>query len=169
MTEEFLPVGKISGAFGIKGWVKVFSFTEPRSNILEYTPLFIKIQGEWKEIEVTGGKAQGKGVVMGFKNVTDRNQTLSLIGAELAIRKSQLAPAEDNEYYWTDLIGLEVINEQQQTLGLVDSLLETGANDVLVVKTVQGVEILVPFVLDVIVKSVDIDKQRILVDWQIDY
>ncbi len=169
MTEEFLPVGKISGAFGIKGWVKVFSFTEPRSNILEYTPLFIKIQGEWKEIEVTGGKAQGKGVVMGFKNVTDRNQTLSLIGAELAIRKSQLAPAEDNEYYWTDLIGLEVINEQEQTLGLVDSLLETGANDVLVVKTVQGVEILVPFVLDVIVKSVDIDKQRILVDWQIDY
>lgn len=169
MTEEFLPVGKISGAFGIKGWVKVFSFTEPRSNILEYTPLFIKTLGEWKEVEVTGGKAQGKGVIMGFKNITDRNQTLPLVGAELAIRKTQLAPVDDDEYYWTDLIGLDVINEQQQTLGQVDSLLETGANDVLVVKTVDGEELLIPFVLDVIVKSVDIDKHHILVDWQLDY
>ena len=169
MTEEFLPVGKISGSFGVKGWVKIFSFTEPRTNILEYTPLFINTQGEWKEVEVSGGKAQGKGVIMGFKNVTDRNQTLPLIGAELAIKKSQLAPAEDDEYYWTDLIGLEVVDEQQQMLGLVDSLLETGANDVLVVKTVHGEEILIPFVLDVIVKSVDIDNKRILVDWQTDY
>lgn len=169
-SEEFIPVGKISGAFGVKGWVKVFSFTDPRTNILDYSPLFLSRQGEWLEIKVSGGHAQGKGVVMGIANVTDRDQVQPLIGSELAIKKEQLEPAAEDEFYWTDLQGLTVVNLDDETLGLVDHLLETGANDVLVVKAKgDNTERLIPFVMDDIVKLVDLDKQIIQVDWGKDY
>lgn len=169
-SEEFIPVGKISGAFGIKGWVKVFSFTDPRTNILEYSPLFLSRQGEWIEIKVSGGHLQGKGVVMGIANVTDRDQVQPLIGSELAIKKEQLEPAEEDEFYWSDLQGLTVMNLDDETLGQVDHLLETGANDVLVVKAKgENTERLIPFVMEDIVKAVDLDKQLIQVDWSKDY
>ncbi|WP_289284270.1 MULTISPECIES: ribosome maturation factor RimM [unclassified Methylophaga] len=169
-SEEFIPVGKISGAFGVKGWVKVYSFTEPRANILQYSPLFLSRRGEWLEIKVSGGRLQGKGVVMGIENVTDRDQVQPLLGAELAIKKSQLEPADEDEFYWNDLEGLTVINLQQEILGKVDHLLETGANDVLVVKAEGNkTEILIPFVVDEIVKLVDLDEELIQVDWSKDY
>jgi 16S rRNA processing protein RimM len=169
-SEEFIPVGKISGAFGVKGWVKVYSFTEPRANILEYSPLFMSRQGEWIEIELSGGHLQGKGVVMGISNVTDRDQVQPLIGAELAIRKSQLEPADEDEFYWADLIGMKVTNLNDDQLGEVDHLLETGANDVLVVKQAeQEAERLIPFVMDEIVKLVDLDNKLIRVDWDKDF
>lgn len=169
-SEEFIPVGKISGAFGVKGWVKVYSFTEPRANILQYSPLFLSRQGEWVEIKLSGGHVQGKGVVMGISNVTDRDQVQPLIGAELAIRKDQLEPAADDEFYWADLIGLRVENLEGDALGQVDHLLETGANDVLVVKADdQDKDRLIPFVLDEVVKQVDLEQQLIQVDWGKDY
>lgn len=169
-SEEFIPVGKISGAFGVKGWVKVYSFTDPRTNILQYSPLFLSRQGEWIEIKVSGGHLQGKGVVMGIANVTDRDQVQPLIGAELAIRKDQLEPIEEDEFYWADLVGLKVENLDGEQLGEVDHLLETGANDVLVVKAAGlDKDRLIPFVLDEVVKQVDLDKQLIQVDWGTDY
>lgn len=169
-SEEFIPVGKISGAFGVKGWVKVYSFTEPRANILEYSPLFLSRQGEWIEIKVSGGHLQGKGVVMGIANVTDRDQVQPLIGSELAIKKTQLEPVDEDEFYWTDLMGLSVENLQGENLGVVDHLLETGANDVLVVKEPgQKQERLIPFVMDEIVTLVDLDNKLIRVDWEKDY
>ncbi|MCX4193400.1 ribosome maturation factor RimM [Methylophaga sp. OBS1] len=167
-SEEFIPVGKISGAFGVKGWVKVYSFTEPRANILEYSPLFLSRQGEWIEIKVSGGHLQGKGLVMGIANVTDRDQVQPLIGAELAIKKDQLEPTEEDEFYWADLMGLSVENLDGDLLGQVDHLLETGANDVLVVKA-KGTERLIPFVMDEIVKLVDLDNKLIRVDWDKDF
>ncbi len=167
-SEEFIPVGKISGAFGVKGWVKVYSFTEPRANILEYSPLFMSRQGEWIEIKVSGGHLQGKGLVMGIANVTDRDQVQPLIGAELAIKKDQLEPTEEDEFYWADLIGLNVENLEGELLGQVDHLLETGANDVLVVKA-KGKERLIPFVMDEVVKLVDLDNRLIRVDWDKDF
>jgi 16S rRNA processing protein RimM len=169
-SEEFVPVGKISGAFGVKGWVKVFSFTEPRKNILSYSPLYISRKGEWIEVKKSGGRTQGKGVVMGLENVTDRDQVLPLIGAELAIKNTQLKPTAKDEFYWSELVGLTVINLQDQPLGQVDHLLETGANDVLVLK-VDGEDEkrLIPFVMDEIVKLVDVDKNLIQVDWGVDY
>ncbi|HAO25099.1 MAG TPA: ribosome maturation factor RimM, partial [Methylophaga sp.] len=84
-ASEFIPVGKISGVFGVKGWVKVFSFTDPRDNILEYKPLYVHRHGDWVPIEVNGGQLQGKAVVMSLEKVTDRNQAMTLIGSELAI------------------------------------------------------------------------------------
>lgn len=168
-TEEYLPVGKISGAFGVKGWVKVYSFTEPRENILSYSPLYISRRGEWLKVNLTGGQRQGRTIVMGLENVTDRDQAAALTGTEIAIRRDQLEPADENEFYWADLIGLQVINTENESLGEVDHLLETGANDVLVVVSDNEPGCLVPFVMEEVVHSVDLDNQVIRVDWQKDY
>ncbi|OUR72783.1 ribosome maturation factor RimM [Methylophaga sp. 41_12_T18] len=169
-SEEFIPVGKISGAFGVKGWVKVFSFTDPRSNVLSYSPLFISRRGEWVEVKVTDGRTQGKGVVMALENITDRDQVLPLVGVELAIKHSQLKPTGKDEYYWSDLVGLTVINLQDEVLGQVDHLLETGAHDVLVVKEDgNNEERLIPFVLGEFVELVDLNAKLIRVDWGVDY
>jgi len=168
-SEEFILVGKISGVFGVKGWMKIFSFTSPRQNILSYSPLYISHKGEWIEAKVVGGRAQGKGVVMGLADVTDPDQVLPLIGSELAIKAAQLNATDDNEFYWSQLIGLTVVNLNNDVLGQVDSLLETGAHDVLLVKDKEKTERLVPFVMGEIVKSVDLDNAIIQVDWQLDY
>lgn len=169
-SEEFVPVGKISGAFGVKGWVKVFSFTDPRKNILSYSPLYISRKGEWIEVKVSGGRTQGKGVVMGLENVTDRDQVLPLIGAELAIKNTQLKPTGKDEFYWSDLVGLTVINLQDEVFGQVDHILETGAHDVLVVKEDgKNDERLIPFVMEEIVELVDLDNKIIRVNWGVDY
>jgi 16S rRNA processing protein RimM len=114
---------------------------------------------------------QGKGVVMGLENVTDRDQVQPLIGSELAIKKAQFKPAQDDEFYWADLVGLNVVNLKGEHLGQVDHLLETGANDVLVLKqtNAEAEERLIPFVMEEVVKSVDLDNQIIQVDWELDY
>ncbi|MDT8370417.1 MAG: ribosome maturation factor RimM [Gammaproteobacteria bacterium] len=169
-SEEFVPVGKISGAFGVKGWVKVFSFTDPKQNILSYSPLYILRKGEWLELKVSGGRIQGKGIVMGIDGVTDPDQALPLIGCELAITRQQMKPTRQDEFYWSQLIGLTVINLDDQQLGTVDNLLETGAHDVLVVQDKENkIERLIPFVLEQIVQEVDLDNKHIRVDWELDY
>ena len=169
-ASEYIPVGKISGVFGVKGWVKVFSFTEPRENILEYKPLYVLRHGDWLPTDVNGGQLQGKAVVMSLENVTDREQAMALIGSELAIKRSQLVETEDDEFYWADLIGLSVVNTEDQLLGQVDHLLETGANDVLVVDAIEpDTQYLIPFVLEKTVLDVDLENKQIRVDWQTDY
>lgn len=166
---EYIPVGKISGAFGVKGWVKIYSFTDPRENILSYSPLYLSRKGDWIEVKVVEGRLQGKGVVMSLDGVTDRDQVLPLVGVELAITKAQIKPAGKDEYYWSDLIGMTVVNLQDEQLGQVDSLLENGAHDVLVVLDKDKTERLIPFVLGGIVELVDLDNKIIRVDWELDY
>lgn len=170
MSEEFIPVGKISGIFGVKGWMKVFSFTEPRQNILGYSPLYISRKGEWVEAKISGGRAQGKGIVIGLVDITDPDQVLPLIGSELAITKKQLKPTAKDEFYWSDLIGLEVINLRNEVLGQVKEVLATGAHDVLLVQDKEhDVERLIPFVMGEIVEQVSLDDNVIQVNWELDY
>lgn len=169
-SEEFVPVGKIAGVFGIKGWMKVFSYTEPRNNILSYSPLYLSLKGEWVEAKLSDGRAQGKGIVIALENVTDPDQVLPLIGTALAIKKTQLKSTGLDEFYWSELTGLKVINLDDVVLGQVDSLIATGGHDVLLVKDkAQKTQRLIPFVLDEIVQKVDIDNGVIKVDWEVDY
>ncbi len=111
MSEEtLLHVGKISGVFGIKGWVKVFSFTGYREDILQYSPWQLKKNGVTKHVEIVTGQLQNQLVVAQLKGVDDRNVAEALIGWEIFIEKAQLPPVKENEYYWSDLIGLQVEN-----------------------------------------------------------
>ena len=169
-THQFVVVGKIASAYGIKGWLKINSFTDPLTNILQYDPLYLQTREarqSWKTVKVLNGREHGKQVVLQLEGINDRNQAELLRGLEIAITRDQLPETEADEYYWVDLEGLSVTNLDGVTLGTVDSIMETGANDVLVVKGDK--ERLIPYVLDEIVHTIDLDAGTITVDWDPDF
>lgn len=166
--EQYIVVGKISGVFGIKGWVKVYSFTEPRENILNYSPWLLRKGNVLKSVEVLEGNLQGKAVVAFLASITDRDKAASLGGYEIVIDSALLPEPEEGEYYWRDLIGLNVETEQGVALGVVEYLLETGANDVLVVKEGDK-ERLIPFLQGQFVKSINLESGMMIVDWDSEF
>ncbi len=157
-------VGQVAGVFGIKGWLKIRSETEPMTNILQYSPWYLKIKHQWHRFEVQTGQAHGKGLIAQLKGCEDRNQAVELVRAEIAIESDQLPDLGENEYYWSDLIGLSVQNQQGQLLGTIKDMLPTGANDVLVIEG-QDKQVLIPYVLDYYVLEIDLESNTMLVDW----
>ena len=158
--------GRISGLFGVQGWVKVFSHARPREAIIGYSPWQVKIAGDWREVKVEDGRAHGQGVVAKLSGVNDRDQASGFIGAEIAIRFSQLPTLKPGEYYWAQLVGLDVVNLTGEKFGKVSHLIDTGANDVLVVR--NGRERLLPATAKVI-RAVDLEAGLIRVDWDADF
>ncbi len=161
--QQEINVGEISGVFGIKGWVKIFSFTAPRENILGYSPWLLKKGSEIRQVDVLTGQLQGKSLVAQLDGVTDRDQAAALIGWSIFICQSQLPKAAAGEYYWSDLIGLKVETVEGIQLGVVESLLETGANDVVVIQGER--ERAIPFLQGQTVISIDLDAGKMIVDW----
>ncbi|ALG69017.1 ribosome maturation factor RimM [Beggiatoa leptomitoformis] len=166
-SQTRVMLGRINGLYGVRGWVKVYSYTDPLANILTYTPWQICQQGQWREVIVEDGKEHGKGIVAKLVGYDDRDQSIHLLGADIAIAQTQLHLLEKDEYYWSDLIGLSVINQEGVCFGIVDYLLETGAHDVLVIKGEQ--ERLIPFVLNVFIKAIDLQNRTIQVEWDTDF
>jgi 16S rRNA processing protein RimM len=164
---DFVVVGKITSSYGIRGWVKVHSFTEPLTNILDYNPWYLKQDNQWREFVLSEGRPHGKGIVAHLKTIDDRNQADLLRGCEIAVTRTQIPEAEAGEYYWIDLIGCRVQTLEGEDLGVVEEMMETGANDVLVVRGER--ERLIPYVVDEIVKDVDIGEKLIRVDWPADF
>jgi 16S rRNA processing protein RimM len=166
-TGELITLGKINGVYGLKGWVKVFSHTNPKGRIVGYTYWLLKTGNEWRRIEVLKGREHGKTVVAQLAGIDDRNQAEALRGAEIAVQRSQLEELDSDEYYWFDLVGLRVMNQDDLELGKVDHLFETGSNDVMVVKGDR--ERLVPFIQGQYVKNVDLKAGVIRVDWDSEF
>ncbi|TNF33847.1 MAG: ribosome maturation factor RimM [Gammaproteobacteria bacterium] len=162
-----LDVGKISGVFGVKGWVKVYSYTDPREGISNYSPWLIKVKGHWREYEVEAAQRQGKTIIAKLKGVDEREQAQLLTGAMIAIRPAQLEALDRDEYYWHQLEGLKVITTQGDDLGQVSHMLATGANDVMVVRGDR--ERLIPFTQGHAVHKVDLATGVITVDWDPDF
>ena len=160
--DQRVIVGRVVGLYGVRGWVKVFADTRPRTGILNYNPWQVKLGGEWKTIRVAEGRAHGEGIVVRLEGYEDRNRAGELIGAEIAVDRQQLPPVKAGEYYWSDLIGLRVVTLDGTELGKVDHLLETGANDVFVVQGER--ERLLPYIGSV-VREVNLDAGVIRVDW----
>lgn len=160
-------LGRISGLYGVKGWVKVFSYTAPREGIVSYRRWQVKQGSEWVSMDVETGRRQGKSVVVKLAGVDERDAAAALHDAEIAVWRSELPPAREGEYYWTDLEGLSVRTTDGTELGRVSHLVETGANDVLVVEGER--QRLVPFVRDQVVKKIDFDAGVIEVDWDPDF
>lgn len=160
-------MGKIAGAYGIKGWVKVMSFTHPPEKILRYRPWQLLKDGQPQVVKVKSGKPHGKTLVAWLEGIDDRNQAELLNGYEIAIERQQLPKLDNNEYYWSDLIGLKVINLQGIEFGVVTSLVETGANDVLVVQGER--ERLVPWILEQVIIKVSLEEGLMTVDWDADF
>ncbi len=161
--EGLVRLGRIAGAYGIRGWMRVHSHTDPRENILDYSPWLLLLEGGGqREFALVEGRRHGKSVVVRLAGVEDRDAALALIGAEIAVDRTLLPPAGEGEYYWSDLMGLEVVTPAGVKLGRVHHLMETGANDVLVVRGER--ERLIPFI-DQVVLEVDLDAGFIQADW----
>ena len=164
--DELICVGHVLGAQGIKGWIRVFSNTSPRENIVSYSPWLVEQGDELTAVKVKG-RLQGKNVIAKLEGIDDRTQAESLIGCRLFIDSQQLPGLEDGEFYWSELIGLEVETLAAEPLGVITGMMETGADDVMVIKGER--ERLVPFVVGEIVKRVDLENRRLVVDWSPEY
>lgn len=169
-ASQRVVVGRIAGPYGVKGWLKVLSYTEPDTNLFAYGPLEMRLGESWEPVEIDQHRRHGKGLVMHVAGCDDRNDAQCLVGRELACRQAALPELGAADYYWSQLEGLEVVTRAESlVLGRVDHLLETGANDVLVVAptadSCDGRERLIPWLPGNTVCEVDLAGSRVVVDW----
>lgn len=167
-----LVVGQLAGVFGVKGWVKVRSFTQPEENILDYGPWRLRTSSGVRTFEVDAYNLRPQGLVVHFKGVDDRDVAALLGRAEIEVDKAELPELTDGEYYWHQLIGLKVVAEDTGgdcLLGRIADMMETGANDVMVIRPVEGSlddrERLVPYVPGIYVTRVDLTAGEVRVNW----
>lgn len=165
-----LVLGKMGSVYGIRGWLKVFSSTEDAESIFDYQPWFIQRAGQWQLVELEGWKRHNQDMIIKVKGIDDRDTAGLLTNCEIVVDSEQLPALEKGDYYWKDLIGCQVITSQGYELGKVTEMMETGSNDVLVVKAnlkdAFGVkERLIPFLDGQVIKNVDLTTCTIEVDW----
>lgn len=162
--ERFVPMGRLVAVHGLRGELKLESWSEPRTRIFRYRPWRLQHGGSTIQLDDVRGRGQGKGLVVALPGVDDRDAAQALVGAEVQVARSALPEPAPGEYYWCDLEGLEVVTCAGVALGTVSHLLATGANDVLVVRDGSR-ERLIPFLPGSFVTAVELARQRITVDW----
>jgi 16S rRNA processing protein RimM len=160
-------LGRISGVFGVNGWIKVHSSTDPREGIAGFETWILRSGDDERTVEVESGRQHGRTVVVKLKTIDDRDQATALVGADIAVERQALAACEPGEYYWTDLEGLEVVTVQGETLGRLEYLLETGGHDVMAVEGER--QRLIPFVQGQVVREVSLERGVIVVEWDSTY
>ncbi len=162
-------IGQITSVFGVKGWLKIYSYTDPREGILEYPDWTLSLNGQRIPVKVEEGRRQGQGIVVRLKGIDDRDVARTYAGADILVPTRALPELPEGEYYWFQLEGLAVFTPDGECLGRVHHMLETGANDVLVVRaTEQSIdqrERLIPYLPDQVVQSVDLAAGKLVVDW----
>ena len=171
-VEDLIVLGKITSVHGVRGEVKIYSFTDPIDNLLGYPAWTLKRDGEVKQVELVSGRLQGKILVAKLKGLDDREVARTFVGFDICVPRALLPDLDDGEYYWHQLEGLKVIDLQGQLLGRLDHLLETGSNDVMVVKPCPGSlddrERLLPYT-EQCVQKVDLAAGEMRVDWDADF
>lgn len=160
-------IGRFGAPFGVKGWIKLISFTDPIENILDYQPWLLQSNQGWRKITLEDGKPHGNTMIVKLSGCDDRDVAQTYTNKEIAIERDQLPPPQANEYYWLDLVGMDVVNKQGEHFGKVSEVTATGANDVLIIKN-DNKTTLIPFIKQVIVE-VNANKNQIIVDWGIDW
>jgi 16S rRNA processing protein RimM len=174
---DLLVVGRLTAVYGLKGWLKVYSYTEPMENIFEYKTCLVNRQGVWQPVEIEAGRPHGKGLVLKLRGVDNPELGASYASCDLAVPLAELPALPQDEYYWRQLVGLQVIVDHPErgrlALGRIDHLMETGANDVLVVRgdeqSIDRRERLIPYLPDRVVLEIDLAEQTMRVDWDPDF
>ncbi|MWV11521.1 ribosome maturation factor RimM [Pseudomonas sp. R-28-1W-6] len=171
-AEDLIVLGKITSVHGVRGEVKIYSFTDPIDNLLDYSQWTLKRDGEVKQVELVSGRLQGKVLVAKLKGLDDREVARTFAGFDICVPRALLPDLAEDEFYWYQLEGLKVIDQLGQLLGKIDHLLETGANDVMVVKPCAGSlddrERLLPYTAQCVLK-VDLAAGEMQVDWDADF
>lgn len=171
--EDLVVLGRFTAPYGIKGWIKIHSYTEPMENILNYNPWLVESGGQKVPVRLEAGKRHGKGLIAKLAGVNTPEEAKLWHGREIMVPQTELPDLETGEYYWSQLENLLVYTESGVLLGRVSHLMETGANDVLVVKgtaeSIDREQRLIPWLPDQVVKEVDLDSGLMRVDWDPDF
>jgi 16S rRNA processing protein RimM len=184
-AEQHVVLGRVSGLFGVRGWVKVFSHTAPRDAIVaDYRDWTLSRDGKSWQVRVAEGREQGKLIIARIDGIDDRNQAEALLSAEISVPREAMPASGEDGYYWADLVGLKVINKEGVEFGVIDHLFETGANDVIVVRgerqrlipwvsadTAAAMEDaeFIPTDVDPTIVSVDLEQRVLTVDWDAEF
>ena len=170
-----VPVGTVGRAHGVRGWVRVRSDMEPPEDLLRHDTWLVERAGAWQSVEVRAARTHGNAFVAHLEGIEDRDAAAELAGMRLGLPRDAFPVLDDGQYYWVDLIGLAVLDEGGESLGVVRKMIETGANDVMVVGPGPGgpstpgvaraAERVIPFVTGDVVREVDLDAGRIRVSW----
>ena len=171
---QTVVVGQLGAVYGVKGWIKVQSFTDDPEAIFEYRPWQLVLQGKAQAVQVEEWRRHNKGLIAKLVGVEDRDQAHRFTGAEIVIAAELLPELPEDEFYWRDLIGMAVVNTDGYNMGVVDQLMATASNDVMVVKANSNdafgrSERLIPFIQSQYVQEVDKENKRIIVDWPSDF
>ncbi len=161
-------LGHILGLFGVKGWIKVFSHTRPRTQILNYRQWYLGEQGD-RLVQLEDGRAHKTGVIAKLAGIDDRDSAVGLLDNKIWVDANELPELAADEYYWYQLVGLQVIDTANRVLGEITSLFETGANDVMVVQAEDGSEHLLPYVMQQVIKEIDLVNNKMIVDWDVEF
>ena len=161
-TEKIL-IAKIQAHQGLNGWLKVYSYSESKKKFSNYKHFFVIKNETYVRLDVEDSQVT-KSIKIKFKNFSLREHSDEYIGKNLYIDRGQLVELDANQYYWNDLIGLEVYLEEGEQIGFVKDIIETGSNDVLVIKGSKGEEILIPYVFGESIKKVILNEKKIIID-----
>ncbi|WP_448211996.1 ribosome maturation factor RimM [Colwellia sp. MEBiC06753] len=169
MSEKIL-LGKVGAVYGIKGWVKIHSFTEEPEAIFDYSPWSLKLGDKEQSAEIVDWRKHNNGLIAKLAHIDDRDQAQRLVSSEILVDETLLPELPEGEFYWRDLIGMTVVTDKGYSLGEVTDIMETGANDVLVVKANRNdgfgkKERLIPYIFDQVIVSVSNENKQICVDW----
>ncbi|MBM0107107.1 16S rRNA processing protein RimM [Steroidobacter sp. S1-65] len=165
-ADRWVVLGKIGSPFGVQGWVRITSYTDPLDNILDYDRWHLLRAGQWEAVEVEDGRMNAKGVLAKLAGIDSPEDARLQVGVEIAVRRSELPPTAPGEYYWSDLEGLEALTPGGESLGRVDHFRSTPGGAIAVVRGAR--EHWIPLVKDRIVK-VDLAAGRIVLDWGVDW
>lgn len=166
-SSDWVVVGRFGRTHGIKGNIIVHSFTEPYDNIKHYAPWYAFISRQWQPIKLSHVDVKAKHIIAQVEGYETLEQVSTLTNVDIAIERVRLAELPADEYYWHELVGMQVVNLAGEIFGDVSAILPTGSNDVLVV---QGEKrYLIPYLLEQFILKIDRDKRLITVDWDIDF
>ncbi|AAV82558.1 ribosome maturation factor RimM [Idiomarina loihiensis] len=170
---EQIVVGRIGAVYGVKGWLKVQSFTDDPESIFEYSPWLLSQKTE-REMKVVEWRRHNNGLIARLEGISDRDEAARLTGADICITADELPALADDEFYWRDLIGMRVVNTNGYDMGVVEQIMPTASNDVLVVKANSNdgfgkSERLIPFIQSEYVTAVDKEAKQIQVEWPSDF
>ena len=168
--EKEVTLGKVGAVYGIKGWLKIHSFTGETEAILDYFPWSLKLGNKIKSVEITDWRKHNNGLIVKIANIDDRDDAQAFVGSEILTTEASLPKLLGDDFYWRDLIGMSVVTTNGYDLGTVSDMMETGANDVLVVKAnlndgFSKKERLIPYLIEQVIKSVSLENKQICVDW----
>lgn len=162
-----IVIGKFAAPFSVRGWIKLHSYTDPITNLLNYSPLYVERHNNWQPLKIVEGKTHGDYLVVKIEGFDDRDEVRQFTNCLIGVDREALPKLPEDEFYWEDLVGLEVENLEGVHFGKITQMLATGSNDIMQVEQ-KDKRRMIPYTNDA-VKKVDLKAKKVIVDWDPDF